>query len=113
MAKEATPAAHKFQRFQTPGRVTVRFMIDDMTETRVGTYERLGYQIDQEKDGHLIMSTTEEQAEKNRLDAINQHNRQVRPSAPPAPVGAGVKPMVLEDERRSTPDMTPPGIDGL
>jgi hypothetical protein len=25
----------------------------------------------------------------------------------------GVKPMELEDERRSTPDMSPPDIDGL
>lgn len=113
MAKEATPAAHVFGRYQTPGRKTVRFMNDDMAAQNVGVYENLGYTIDRTEHNHVIMSTTDDQAEKNRLAAIALHNRQVRPSVPLAPMGAGVKAIEVEDERRSTPDMTPPSIDGL
>lgn len=113
MAKEQSPQFHIAGRYETAGRKTVRFMNDDQAEQRVGTYERLGYQIDKTEHNHIIMSTTDEQAEKNRLAAIELHKRQVRPSAPPIPAGDGVKPMVLEDERRATPDMAPPTLDGL
>lgn len=113
MAKEQTPQFHIAGRYETPGRKTVRFMNDDQAEQRVGTYERLGYSIDKTEHNHIIMSTTDEQAEKNRMDAINLHKRQVKPQTPIAPQGMGVKPMELEDERRSTPDMIPPDLDGL
>lgn len=113
MAKEQPREVHIAGRYQTPGRATVRFPNNDMADAQVGTYERLGYTIDRNEHDYIIMSTTNEQAEKNRLAAIDLHNKQVRPRTPPAPGGEGVKPMVLEDERRSTPEMAPPTLDGL
>ena len=114
MAKEQPPQAQIFGRYETPGRKTVRFMNDDQAEMRVGSYEQLGYAIDRVEHNHVIMSVTNEQAEKNRLAAIQQHNRQVRPSAPaPFMGGEGVKPFELEDKRVLTPDMAPPALDEL
>lgn len=113
MAKEQSREVHIAGRYQTPGRKTVRFANDDMADARTGSYEALGYSIDRSEHGYIIMSTTNEQAEQNRLAAIALHNRQVRPRTPPIPGGEGVKPMVLEDERRLTPDMAPPTLDGL
>lgn len=113
MAKEQSPAVHIAGRYQTPGRKTVRFANDDMADARTGSYEALGYTIDRNEHGYIIMSTTDEQAETNRLAAIELHKRQVRPSAPYVAGGDGVKPMELQDERRATPDMAPPTLDGL
>lgn len=113
MAKEASPQVHIAGRYQTPGRKTVRFANDDLADARTGTYEALGYTIDRNEHGYVIMSTTDERAEENRMAAINLHKKQVRPQTPITPQGMGVKPMELEDERRATPDMAPPSLEGL
>lgn len=113
MAKEASPQVHIAGRYQTPGRKTVRFANDDMADARTGTYEALGYTIDRNEHGYVIMSTTDERAEENRMTAINLHKKQVRPQTPITPQGMGVKPMELEDERRSIPDMAPPALNEL
>lgn len=113
MAKEQPPQTQgAFNRYQTEGRKTVRFMNDDQAAMRVGTYEGLGYNIDRTEHNHIIMSCLDDQAEANRLAAIALHNRQVKPSTPYVS-GEGVKPMELTDERRSTPDMIPPSINEL
>lgn len=106
MAKEQQSAG-KLERYRSEGKATVRFMAGDLTESLVGNYEGLGYEVEKvEPTGHVIMSTTSERAEKNRLEAIAKHHRQVRPSAPYIG-GEGSKVVELTDERRPTPDMAP------